>query len=395
MKYSLACCYLTHNHPEVVKEILDRCLKAYADHDIDICMYDDSDDDATKNLVEQYIAEGASNLYYVDIHEAQSGDHKHYLLMQGYGLPKDYDYIWPSKDRVCFESSYLDNLCAAIDEGHDVIIGNCEGSRWDVGINVLQDVYNDPVEFYRKYAVVSTNWEALIRKRDTMLNPIDWAEYEKKYKVGGDCNFNQTITLFARLSEMKKCSMRICRYTYEERFISQLDHSSWGNMLFELWIDRWVSANFSLPNIYDKYKAEAIKSETNLTELFGSVERFIYFKEDGLYNKEIFEKYKDIWPFVTEIPPQYLRMIADNDYAGAIKGTIDDFERCFANNDFPKAWWMIAANTWFKTVYDEKTYGLLVECFNQYRRDMMRFGRSSVFEGVNSIQTLREKYLNK
>ena len=228
-----------------------------------------------------------------------------------------------------------------------------------------------------------------------MLKPIDWDSYEKKYNVGGNCNFNQTITLFARLSEMDNCSIRICRYTYEERFISQLDHSSWGNILFELWIDRWVSANFSLPNIYDKYKAEAIKSETNLTELFGSVERFIYFKEDGLFNREIFEKYKDIWPFVTEIPPQYLRMIADNDYAGAIKGTIDDFERCFANNDFPKAWWMIAANTWFKTVYDEKTYGLLVECFNQYRRDMMRFGRSSVFEGVNSIQTLMEKYLNK
>ncbi len=393
MKYSLACCFLTHNHPDVVKEILDRCLKVYADHEIDICMYDDSDDDATKNLVDEYISAGADNLYYVDIHEAVNGDHKHYLLMQGYGLPKDYDYIWPSKDRVCFESSYLDKVCAAVDEGHDVIIGNCEGSRWDVGARILQqDVYTSPEEFYRRYASVSTNWEALIRKRETMFKPIPWDEYERKYNIGANCNFNQTITLFARLAEMSYCSMKICRYTYDERFISQKSHSGWGNMMFDLWIDRWVSANFSLPSNYDKYKSEAIKAETNLSELFGSVERFIYYKEDGLYNRSIFDKYNNIWSFVTEIPPEYLRMIADDDYAGAIKGTIDDFERCFVNHDFSRAWWMIAANTWFKTVYDEKTYWILVTYFNQFREDMMFFGTSSVFNGINSVQDLKMRH---
>ena len=392
MKYSLACCFLTHDHPDVVKEILDRCLKVYEDHGVDICMYDDSDDDTTRTLVDEYISAGATNLYYVDIHEAINGDHKYYLLMQGYGLPKDYDYIWPSKDRVCFEFTYLDKVCEAIDEGHDVIIGNCELSRWDVGINVLQDVYTEPTEFYRKYSWVSTNWEALIRKRNTMLKPVNWGEYEKKYNIGASCPFNQTITLFARLSELESSSIKICRYEYEEIFISQKYHSAWGNVMFELWIDKWVSANFSLPAVYDKYKSEAIKAETNLDELFGSVERFILYKEDGLYNRAIFDKYKDIWPFVTEIPPEYLRMIADDDYSGAIKGTINDFEQCFVSRDFPKAWWIISANPWLNKVYNEKMYSVLVAYFNQYRKDMMRFGSSAVFDGINSIQNLRDRH---
>ncbi len=390
MKYSLACCYLTHNHADVVKEILDRCLSAYADHGIDICIYDDSGDDTTKDLVEKYKTDGAENLYYIDIHEATSGDHKYYLIMQGYGLPKEYDYIWPSKDRVCFENSYLDNLCEAIDEGHDVIIGNCEESRWDVGERVFRDVYTNPVEFYRLYAYASTNWEALIRKRDTMLEPIDWAEYERLYKVDKYNSFNQTVSLFARLYEMDICSIRICRYAVNERFISQKIESGWKSEIFSLWIDKWVSVNFALPSIYDKYKAEAIKSETNLSELFGSVERMIYFKEKNIYNNDIFEKYRTVWQFVSEIPIDYLEAISKGDYPFALKGTIRDLEAAFENSDYKKAWWIFSSNIWFNEVYGGKLYLLLVQYFNQYRKDMMLSGKSDVFNGIHSVQDLKQ-----
>ena len=158
MKYSVACCLLTHNHPDIVKEILDRCLDIYSDHGVDICIYDDSGDCSTKELIADYISDGALNLYYVDICNAINGDHKFYLLLQGYGLPKEYDYIWPCKDRICFGASYMDRLCASIDEGHDVVIGYNESTRWDVGVKVLQSVYTDPVEFYRLYAAASTDW---------------------------------------------------------------------------------------------------------------------------------------------------------------------------------------------------------------------------------------------
>lgn len=94
MKYSIACCFLTHNHPDIVKDILDKCLKIYANFGVDIFFYDDSDDDATKQIAEKKISEGASNLFYIDVHSAINGDHKYYLILQGYGLPKDYDYIW-------------------------------------------------------------------------------------------------------------------------------------------------------------------------------------------------------------------------------------------------------------------------------------------------------------
>ncbi len=393
MKYSVACCLMSHNHPDTVDEILGKSINTYAEHGIDILVYDDSNaQNDTRKIVEKYIASGANNLYYIDAHVAKHGDNKYMLVMQGYGLPKNYDYIWPCKDRTCFEGTFLDKLCNAIDEGHDVILATNEGMRWDVGINVFKDVYTDPAEFYRLYCAASTNWEDLIRKKETMLDSIDWTEYDKIYNSRDNTNFNQTISLFLRLAEMNSCSIRICRFEFNERYISQTTFSNWGADIFKVWIDRWVAINFELPPIYDKYKAEAIKSETNLSELFGSVEQMIRFKEAGMYSREIFEKYLNTWSFVTNIPINVLEMIADGDYNNAISYTIADFENSFSIQDYRKAWWIIAANTWFKDYYDATTYGLLVMCFNKYRENMQHVGASAVFDGVSSIDDLKKKY---
>ncbi len=391
LKYSVACCYLTHNHTDALSEILSRCLKLYADHGIDIYILDDSDDQATEELICDHIRNGADNLFYVDAHAAKNGDDKYLLAIRGYGLEKEYDYIWPSKDRVCFDEPFISSLCSAIDEGHDVIVGAYEYARWDVGENLEKSIYTDPCEFYRLYNVVCTNWECLIRKRSTMLDPIDWDRYVRDYRLGPENSFNQTITLFSRLSEMNDCSIRICRYT-EERFISSKASSIWGKVMFELWIDKWVAANFSLPAIYDKYKTEAIKSQTNLSELFGSVEGMITFRNKGVYTPEVFEKYRNVWPFVSNIPVVHLEKIANGDYDDVLKETLIAFEQSFAEHDFKKAWWLIAANTYFGKYYDDRTYRILVGCFNRYRRDMMSRGESDVFTGISSLQNLLNRY---
>ena len=107
-----------------------------------------------------------------------------------------------------------------------------------------------------------------------------------------------------------------------------------------------------------------------------------------MFNIDVFTKYEDIWEYVTEIPSEYLKMIAKNDYVGAIKATINDFEQSFIRRDFSKAWWIITSNLFFKNYYNEETYKSLMEYFNQYRSDMMHYGVSSVFDDVNSVRDL-------
>ena len=392
MKNSIACCYLTHNHPDIVKDVLDRSLKDYVDHGIDVCIYDDSDDELTKQLIESYRDEYDGKLYYVDVHAAVHADHKMLLIQQGYGLPKDYDYIWPVKDRVCFTASYLDKLCEALDKDPDVIIGCNETQRWDVSRPINRDIYKEPVELCRNYCFVSTNWEATIKRRSTMLTPIDWDRYDREYSVNMNNSFVQLISMYVRFSEMDSMTAMIVHYEPEERYIAQFGGSSWRDVMFNTWIDRWTAAIFSLPSIYDPYKLEIIKSETNLFEVMGSVEHMMDFHAKGIFTREVFEKYINVWPVVTDIPVEWLELIVNDEFEQVIMKVMEAYDAALAEHDYLKSCNLISANRFFSQMYDATTYHLLVACYNRYRSDMLNNGESIVFDGISSVEDLKVKF---
>lgn len=387
MKNSLVCCYLTHNHAEIVRSVLEHSYKTYAERGIDIYFYDDSDDYETAKIIEEYVSNGASNLYYVDVREALGANHKLFLIILGYGQLKSYDYIWPIKDRVYFKDSFLDRLCDKIDENHDVVLCMNEWQRWDVSRPVICDYYTDPTKFYRDYGFFITNWEGTIRRRNTMLEPVDWERYSELYNIKLD-GFNQLISLFVRASEMDNFSAAICRYDQVERNFAVASQSSWRNEVFKLWIDSWIDANYRLPDCYNPYKLQVIKDETNLKDIFGSVSYMMSYRDDGIFNRSIFEKYINVWPLVTDIPIESLELIADMKYEEVIRKTLNEFEDSIAEKDFLKARYLFAGNLWFKHMYDEKTYKILFEYFNEYTYDMLSAGSSKVFHGVGDINDI-------
>ena len=391
MKYSLAVCYLTHNHPDIVKQVLENALEDYAAHDIDICFYDDSDDEASKQMIEDYINKGAKNLFYVDIHGVAHGDEKMYRILHKEGLPKEYDYIWPSKDRTYFSGSLLDRLCAIVDEGPDVIQIADENKRWDLSHPIFTDEYHDAAEFYRNYDAFTTNWEGTIRRIRTMLDPIDWDRYEADYHVNG--GFLQGATVYVRLSEMQDFTVKICRYSEDERCLCVNKGSSdWKRVMAQTWIDNWTKANFHLPSIYDKYKMEAIKSQTGKVELYGSVESLIGYHQQGIYTKDDFEKYRSMWPMITDIPVECMELVASGKYDDAIKLTFADFINRLKEHDYIGAFRIIAGNYWMESAFDKQTYNVLLTCFSAFKRDMLFVGESQVFDGVSSVEDVVNKY---
>ncbi len=390
MKKSIACCYLTHNHPDIVKDILQRSVRDYAEHDIDICVYDDSDDEKTKEIVDSFKKEGHNNLHYIDAHIALHGDDKMRLVLQGYALPKEYDYIWPCKDRTCFSSDILDRLCELTEDSPDLIQIADEEQRWDVRRPITNEEYSDPVDFYRDYASFTTNWEGTVRNKKTMLDPIDWELYQAQYGVC--CSFIQPISIFARLAEMESCRIKICRYE-EGRYISSFSSGSgWINKTMEIWIDTWIKANFGLPGIYDPYKIEVVKSQTAKPELFGCVENMLVFFEKGIFLKEVYEKYRSMWPMLTDIKPECLEMIANDKLEDAITFTYKEFKDALSSENYFRAFEIISQERWFEKKYDEKTFNILAICFYLYKKDMLTKGVSVIFDGVRSIDDIVKRY---
>lgn len=64
MKNRVACCYLTHEHPEVMDEVLGKICRSYGEKGIDIYVYDSSTEDNTRLVVEKYRNMGLCSLIY-------------------------------------------------------------------------------------------------------------------------------------------------------------------------------------------------------------------------------------------------------------------------------------------------------------------------------------------
>ena len=289
MKNRVACCYLTHEHPEVMDEVLGKICRPYGEKGIDIYVYDSSTGDDTRRVVDKYRKMGLCSLIYVPMQFAKGkdgGNEKYLYVLKGYGLNKHYDYIWPTKDRCWFEGKTLDDICDAIDENHDVVFAVDERDRFEIISKPIKGLYTDAVDFFEDYGALTTNWECLIRRTDTMIEPIDWIWYEKEYSVGVNNNFNQTITTFVRLSEMSECDIRVISSEIDDKRYSDRAKPLWTESVFEVWIDRWIPAMFSLPSIYDGYKLRVIKTQLGHVSLFGSNDSLVAMRDMGLFTKE-------------------------------------------------------------------------------------------------------------
>ena len=388
----IALCYLTHNHPDVISQILPLIADEYNTLGIDILVYDDSDDTATLDFVTSFSKEH-TNVYYVDSHIVESGDDKMLHLLKGFGLNKSYKYIWPSKDRCFFSGKTLNDAVNACKQNiYDIVMIAPEHDRWELLTPKVKDVYTSPAEFFSHYGQLSTNWEAMIYKYSTMLAPIDWKELESRSVISKNCNFNQTVTVFTRLSEIPTPTVRVIHSLKGERIYSHLAGSMWSDSLFEIWIDKWVSSISSLPEIYDPYKLSIIRSETGMPSLFGTTDAIIQHHDNGLLTESTFQKYESIWELATDYPVNYVKIILTGDYNRLFHQIIQDFSILLSNQQYDEAYKLFYANRWLRSTNDEQTYNDICRCFDIYKSERNSRGSSILFEGTHSIDEILNKY---
>ncbi len=392
MENKLACCFLTHNHPAVVREVLDACCRLYDEKGIDIYIYDSSKSSQTEEIVRNIIANGAENLYYVDMRFTRTGDEKVVRMLQGYGFQKHYDYIWNSKDRCYFVGDALNRIVEAAERNeYDVIMAVDEETRWEMFWPPLQDEYEDAALFYSHYGQLATNWECLMRKTETMVDPLDMEFFQMQYGLGADNPFNQGVSLFARLAELDRCKIKIVRSVYDDKMYCTQVGSGWIAHCFEVWIDKWIAANFSLPSVYDPYKMAIIKSQTAQMGLFGSTDTFLILKENGILTYDIYKKYLQEWPLLTDLPVAYIERIATGHFDQMYQMVVEDFLACFEKQEFDKAHAMFYSNRWLKSVFEKEIYETLDLCFRVYKSERREKGVSALFYGITSLQGLLEK----
>lgn len=294
----IALCVLTYNGADIVDDVLTNCVNDYFNEGIDIYYFDSSMDNKTKDVVEKYIEQGYTNLYYINMPEESSiGRTK--AIMSGEHFVKEYDYVWPTKNRSYLSVSGLKKVKEIMNLGPDVIV--CMG----LGNNENIYEYNEPTELYRDFAWIMTSLDAVIYKTQRIFSDYDKAEYY----IGFNEFYSYLFNRLPQISNMR--ALVIDNITL--RFInSQLGKSKYN--VIDVWKTQWVGVNEQLPACYDVYKAYVVKSTVRLPWLLGNITRVVELHEQNLIREDNLEEISVDWEKVSDVPFVVVEKIARNQF---------------------------------------------------------------------------------
>lgn len=388
---SIALCILTHNHGDVLLETSARYFEVLAKYGVDIYLYDSSEDDKTKNLVMAWGIRGLSNVYYLDCRFIENGDEKLLAVLQGAGLDKEYDYIWPCKDRIIIKESYLQRIIQALEERPDAIIAASPTDSYTGRIPAFKEVYTNPVELFRDLGATSTSWDSVIFRLE-MLKGIDWDRYEQEYGISKDLPFNQTVTLFARLAELENPKVLFVPVHYGERVFHKSAASGWTPITVQLWGVKWPAAIRRLPALYDAEKEHVIKVETMHPMIFGSMDTLIFLKMKDYLTRENFELIREDFEKMSDFPVAYIDYLLNEQTTEMLKSLLQDYMQSYLDKDYFRAMQLHDANKWMgsEDIMGQDNYDKLTNMFLRYQKEYYIQGNSAVFEGATTYEEALE-----
>lgn len=349
-KRFLAVCVMTYKHPDTVDTVLGCWMQLINELGFDIYYFDSSPDDETEKIVIKY-QEESEHVFYIRIPSDMSPDDKFLIPYDRSALQYEYSYFWPIKDRMVPDITMIINIYQKLLAGCDFLL---------VTPHYYDDIYlaeNEPEsgmsteEFYRDYAWAATDLVSGIYNYNTLLERFNVNEIKERYFFDGQCSFPHTAVIFHYLALMKKPAIYVIHTgKYTNTIFSSEDTSGWrnGNIGIDVFGNNWPKLNFAFPDIYDKYKKEAIRKETNLNVLFGSVDGLI-----GLhFSDPDSHKYSDPmlshWEDFSDVPVEIARDISNGSYDSAYEDFMNRFESYVKNDDIKVLAMLCHTNLWIR-----------------------------------------------
>lgn len=283
MGVKLCICMPTCNRSRCIGRVLEEELELLRKTGIDICIYDSSDDGATKTLVLDYQKKGYQNLFYKPMDHAVHPNRKAFLIFKE-AEHTGYDYIWLLHDHTyCSDEKALRCILKALSENFDFYLLNMQSS----GFRMTQIQSLD--EFLLLGAWPLNSFGTSIVKVDSFLKGTDWPAVSGKYLKKKTLNYAHVGFYFERASQIE--NVRICKADLpREAFLDFLRYgkTSWDNETIRICTECWGSNILMLPDVY-KSKRQALRTQD---KWFLAKYKLIFYKKSGQYGFKSFMRYQ-------------------------------------------------------------------------------------------------------
>lgn len=367
-KRLLAVCVMTYRHPDTVRIILNKWFELIKLFDFDLYYFDSSDDNKTEEIVNIF-REKSDHIFYIKIGSDITPDEKFLLPFDRDYLSYKYRYLWPIKDRSVPNYALMTTILARLNAECDVIeipckYPDCSYRFPDIPNNITKE------EFYRDYSWSATDLYATIYNYDTILSHFDANTIKERYfdEDGRyECCFPHFVTLFHYLAEISNPDIEIVNLSGGKKILSTNTSSGWrdANTGMLIFGDYWQRVNNALPSVYNKYKRDAVRKETNLGVLFGSVDGLIGLGFHKDENRELAGKMLSHWCDYSDVPENVARDMTKSIFSTAYDFFIDKFTEYYSKGDRFSLGFFCVNNSWIlsntdflnsdrlKTIYTE------------------------------------------
>lgn len=292
----------TMNRPNCMEELLKEASSDVNKTGVDVYVYDTSNNDETKKLIEKYNEEARGHYLYYK-HENYPDRTTDLKVINAFRKLEDtYKYIWLSGDGCILKiSEMLEVIKKYLDQDFDVIHFTGE----DETENSEIEIYDSPEKLFAEHGPFMTYYSATILS-SAFIKHIKWEEIGKEYRNSG---FLFWKGVFEGLSEGSHKMMVVHR-----RHLSinpyKKGNSSYGpNKFLQFWVRDWTKVVYSLPSCYDAYK-EKVALGVGERQRFYGMENLIRLRNTGNLNKQLFDEYKDEFAKVTKISLKRLHFVA-------------------------------------------------------------------------------------
>lgn len=289
----------TMGRSEMVREVLDFELSYYKKYPISVCYYDSSTDDKTKQVIEDASAKNAFDIIYKKTNSKLCLDYKIVEIFKELKT-LEYDYYWLINDSISILEEMLQYVFEIIEKDYDLIRLPLSGA------GKKEDYITDsPNDWFCNCSQGMAHMASTIMSKSLLNMPIDWQELCEKYIMNNTLDdmhgYFFTVGFYLeQILRLDNFSGIFIGNRYKWRRDSSLKGKQiyWRRYVFETWAKSYPETILKLPPIYTDKENVIRKSDNIVSERF-SKEMLIYYRINGLYDIDKFEKFRNYFKYIT------------------------------------------------------------------------------------------------
>lgn len=298
----LAICIPTYNQPEMIREMSIRCLDIYKENNIDIYIYDSSPGSETERIVLEYKV-NYNNISYAHL---PSDIHSNTKVLNAYkeiiGEGK-YEYLWLCPDYIQLTAEGVKCIMQHCRSGFDVCVLNYRDVE-----HIGEKRYEDIDVFFRECAWHMSSYMATIIRISSFAD-VDWEKFFQRYTIPERINHSHVAFYLEQLAKLPDArAVHVPISSEHMRVSTYRKESMWKKEMFAVWAEYWPETIRALPEQY-RHKDEVIRKLGINTGIFGWT-NFVALRREQIYGREVYQKYRNEWKNLTNIPAVFLWILA-------------------------------------------------------------------------------------